>query len=194
MHAAEREHFIETPLARGETERVGVEGAGVEDFPRENFRHRSLGAGNRRERRAAANRFTRDREIGFVAVVALRARGSETKLRDRLVRDHQHTVAVAQLANRRHQARHGFEVARVAEHGFQHDGGDLATELLDAPAQVLDVVPTRHDELVQHLRNHPFARVRARGIVIVAPDLDRIRETCEALVRPTVVVTPETQN
>ena len=166
----------------------------MDDFPREYFCHRSLGAGKRRKRRAAANRFAQNSEIGFVAVVALRARGAETKPRDRLVRDHEHAVAVAQLANRRHQALHGFEAAGVAEHGFEHDGRDLPAELIDAPAQVLDVVPTRHNELVQNLRNHAFARVRARGILVVAPAGDRVRKTHETLVGPTVIVPLETQN
>jgi hypothetical protein len=88
----------------------------------------------------------------------------------------------------------GFEAAGVAEHGLKHDRGDLAAVFVDLSTEMRGVVPTHHDELVEHFGNYPFARMKARGRLVVPPRCRRIRKTDQPFIGPTMVVALEFQD
>ena len=194
MGIAAGDNFIEAPFAGRETERVGVEGAGMNGFAGNNFSHRRFGAAERGERSAATNGFAQNSEVGLEAVVTLGTRSAEAKTSDRFISDHHDAIAITEFANGGHEAGDRFDAAGVAQGGLKDDGRDLALERINAAPEMCWIVPSGDHEFLGDFGDDALARVNVRGIFRIIPGGRRIGETGETFIAPAMIMTLKTKN
>ena len=191
---AECQHLIETPLRRRKAQGVAIQRARVNHFAADDFLECAFLADQRGERQPATDGLAQDRQVRHEAEKLLCAARAEAEARDRLVRNHEHALAVAQLADRLDHALHRFHAAGVAEHGLENYGRNLAAILLHPATQMFRIIPARDHELIEHLRNHALAGMQPRGLLVRAPLVRRRRKTDQALIRPAVVMALELEH